>query len=837
MGVQVNTLLGLVVLVVYLCSSPCSYGQQLADIVQCGENDDANRLELEICENLGVSGEPFTVFAFVNLEDYQKGPLSQQEKVELWGRTFGYSASGLVMITPVESELDSCSNCLGVNGNTSPNDDVSGKTHFRFETEIQLESEARSLYLASLNGTGAYEYLSGIQVEVEDGTIAWLGLTAVLDYVNSEEVSEATFITTLVHNMQMNEPYATIVIRAPVSGLPMILPKTELKVSVLWEIEAGVGLTLCTTIEIENEDEFPDQVLILHDSVSVNLQDIEFEQVLTFFRDESGIEIVRDSMQRNATSGNTIFPGASEMKLDCAIELRHNDSSSSDWWIWTLVGVGVMSVILVILFVVLRRRKSSRGSDFDGDEKNGGGVQTHTMEDRENKLESVAIGEGTKDRLEPTFDYSAHGNSTGTESTGVDNKAGSLHAFEQVIIPKEKVKIGGLIGSGGFADVHKGFYGGEEVAIKVLKKATKDIVGKSAAETYFETQDAAQVVNTISGAPSNVKTEAINADILQEIATYERIRHPHVAHFYGICLGNYESDPVWMVMELAPRGTLQDLLVSSSLDSFTWIDRQRMCYFVSLGMEYLHSPPRNIFHADLKPANIILSDSMLPKVIDFGIAAFYDTSEDTGLRARKRGTLMYMAPEILNATAGNELQSPQKADVYSFGMLIFVLAHQTDFGRVRKVDSMEREVLLKLSDSNLLLMEPQNNTLESFVAGFDLNMALNDSVDIQESPLLRYNSSGNQNPTVEERKDQQEFESIELMTEYIQQVNDVLFSVSKTSQAYLSSVLQFRERYGFEMKVLPGCPKVFAELIHRCTRQKPDERPTFAELSQLLAVG
>ena len=70
---------------------------------------------------------------------------------------------------------------------------------------------------------------------------------------------------------------------------------------------------------------------------------------------------------------------------------------------------------------------------------------------------------------------------------------------------------------------------------------------------------------------------------------------------------------------------------------------------------------------DLKPENIFVKDGAL-KIADFGLSEIVKGNGATAL-SNRRGTLDYMAPEVINA---NAVYDGQLADIYSLGIVFFV---------------------------------------------------------------------------------------------------------------------------------------------------------------------
>jgi serine/threonine protein kinase len=72
------------------------------------------------------------------------------------------------------------------------------------------------------------------------------------------------------------------------------------------------------------------------------------------------------------------------------------------------------------------------------------------------------------------------------------------------------------------------------------------------------------------------------------------------------------------------------------------------------GLEYLHCI-KGIIHRDIKPANILISGSGKIKLSDFGEAKFIEESTGT-----IKGTIAYMAPEIVNVSFYSNLNQRRK---------------------------------------------------------------------------------------------------------------------------------------------------------------------------------
>jgi len=86
------------------------------------------------------------------------------------------------------------------------------------------------------------------------------------------------------------------------------------------------------------------------------------------------------------------------------------------------------------------------------------------------------------------------------------------------------------------------------------------------------------------------------------------------------------------------------------------------------GIEYLHET--GIAHLDLKPENLLLGANFNMKIADF------DLSHVKGdAKILSRGTKFYRGPELFqsSSTTINELKTPFAADIYSAGIILFIL--------------------------------------------------------------------------------------------------------------------------------------------------------------------
>ena len=111
--------------------------------------------------------------------------------------------------------------------------------------------------------------------------------------------------------------------------------------------------------------------------------------------------------------------------------------------------------------------------------------------------------------------------------------------------------------------------------------------------------------------------ESMQDDFEREIKFMQTIRHPNIVMFLGAGRLDDNESP-FIVAEFMHRGSVRDLLDNKSQQlDFHMI--KKIAVDVAQGMDFLHNlvPPR--IHCDLKSDNLLISQSWIVKVADFGL--------------------------------------------------------------------------------------------------------------------------------------------------------------------------------------------------------------------------
>jgi serine/threonine protein kinase/Tfp pilus assembly protein PilF len=169
--------------------------------------------------------------------------------------------------------------------------------------------------------------------------------------------------------------------------------------------------------------------------------------------------------------------------------------------------------------------------------------------------------------------------------------------------------------------------------------------------------------------------EQLRTTVLREARLASAIEHPNVCAIYEV---GESGDEGYIVMQYVPGESLDRLIARgpASLQLVLSVGIQ-----IADGLQAAHT--LGIFHRDLKPQNVMLTDGGLVKILDFGLArrlppedAKFDPSKpglakDASVAATytaRGGTIRYMAPEQF-VTGQSSVQS----DVWALGVILYEL--------------------------------------------------------------------------------------------------------------------------------------------------------------------
>jgi serine/threonine-protein kinase len=211
--------------------------------------------------------------------------------------------------------------------------------------------------------------------------------------------------------------------------------------------------------------------------------------------------------------------------------------------------------------------------------------------------------------------------------------------------------------------------------------------------------------------------------------------HPNVVTTHAI---GHDDPYHYLEMEFIPGRSLQDLIDAGPI---TPIKATAIAAQVAAGLAAAHR--HSILHRDVKPDNILLTHTGVPKIGDFGLAKRIASRHAVGRQEELAGTPNFMAPEIF----AGEPATPA-SDVYSLGVCFFLmLTGRLPFARPRLTDlmsavasdtlpnirEMRPEVSLEMCECTGLLMSraPENRPRDGNEAMQLLQAVLGQIRDLQ----------------------------------------------------------------------------------------------------------
>ena len=178
----------------------------------------------------------------------------------------------------------------------------------------------------------------------------------------------------------------------------------------------------------------------------------------------------------------------------------------------------------------------------------------------------------------------------------------------------------------------------------------------------------------------------------EEISILRILNHPNIVKFYSY---TETTNQLLIKMEYIKYGSLKHWI--QERNTITEEEASIILKKILSAIEYLHS--KQICHRDIKPENIMLSrenDLNSVKIIDFGLSA---QNFDKLYNNDYCGTLIYMAPELIE----KKLYCIS-VDIWSIGVLMFVLLNKGRHPFYVKGDS-KKQIANKIENGKIKYFE------------------------------------------------------------------------------------------------------------------------------------
>ena len=148
------------------------------------------------------------------------------------------------------------------------------------------------------------------------------------------------------------------------------------------------------------------------------------------------------------------------------------------------------------------------------------------------------------------------------------------------------------------------------------------------------------------------------ARFCQEARALAQLSHRNIVQVYDLI---EQEDGLWIAMELVEGGTLADHIADRG--RLEPAEVVRLAEGIAEAIGFAHD--QGIVHRDVKAMNVLLTESLQPKVADFGTAKLTSSSLQT-MNGAIIGSPCTMSPEQARGEPADE-----RSDVYSLGAVMY----------------------------------------------------------------------------------------------------------------------------------------------------------------------
>ena len=182
-----------------------------------------------------------------------------------------------------------------------------------------------------------------------------------------------------------------------------------------------------------------------------------------------------------------------------------------------------------------------------------------------------------------------------------------------------------------------------------------------------------------------------------EISIHGKLKNQHIPEIYGY----YKiQDDSCIAMEYIKYGDVENfkrkVLKRSSLS-------ESLVLYITGGilksLYYIHIKNK-IIHMDIKQQNVLIDDFLTVKLTDFSVSLNYSKAKDY-INLPMVGTCYYMSPEVLKKKR-IQVSEASKIDIYSLGVLLYLLAFCDYPYKLNDVNSKDYERIAKNVEENVL---------------------------------------------------------------------------------------------------------------------------------------
>ncbi|GBC08411.1 hypothetical protein RclHR1_00810003 [Rhizophagus clarus] len=150
-------------------------------------------------------------------------------------------------------------------------------------------------------------------------------------------------------------------------------------------------------------------------------------------------------------------------------------------------------------------------------------------------------------------------------------------------------------------------------------------------------------------------------EFINEVRGYSNRTIASILKIYGISQNPNTKDYI-MVLEYAEDGDFNNYL-NKNYENFDWFNGIKALYYIIIGLNKIHE--KQMVHRDFHIGNILFTKYDTACISDLGLCRKIGDTDEKNIY----GVMPYVAPEVLGGKPYT-----QAADIYSFGMIMYVVA-------------------------------------------------------------------------------------------------------------------------------------------------------------------
>ena len=171
--------------------------------------------------------------------------------------------------------------------------------------------------------------------------------------------------------------------------------------------------------------------------------------------------------------------------------------------------------------------------------------------------------------------------------------------------------------------------------------------------------------NTLTNDAVAVKVVEINENTLKYIDRESKLlhacKHKNIIEVFHI---QPKNNKLYIVMEYCSAGNLNQYVETNSITCETCVSFMED---ITTAVNFLHNEAK-VYHRDIKPDNILISDAIVAKLADFGLAKEFRVSSSVASGSAV-GTFHWMSPEMVQGHSKYGFA----VDIFPLGLLFLAM--------------------------------------------------------------------------------------------------------------------------------------------------------------------